>query len=162
QTISTLEQQAIRCNAWAKALCSIPALIETKDQYTGPDDLKRNIVRYEGGMISPMDVLERTAPDDQARSLLHHPQFATPRSKNPIGELANHLFLELRTKPEMRSERMLTLTLCTSVFVPLDRGPLDDYNEKVNQFVLAMMRRLPAQRRRQKRTQEALHRELRL
>jgi hypothetical protein len=156
QTIRTLEQQAIRCNAWVKALCRNPARIETEDRYSGPDYLKREIVRYEGEMISPADLLDRTAPDDQARSLLHHPQFATARSKDPNGEFPNVLFLMLRLKPEERSEAMLTLALCTSVFTPLDRGPHNEYSEKVNAFVLAMMRRLPAENKVQKGAQEAL------
>jgi len=154
QTIQALDEQMASFTPWQTALVQSPARNTTEGHYNGPDDLKRSIVEYEGAMISIAELLERTAPDDLVRSVLHHPEFAMHRAKMIEMEFPYVLYNMLRTSPEKRMEvwnSALAQTLLTNIFVPLVRAPRDEYNEEVNKFVLAMMRRLPEDNEAQKR-----------
>ena len=161
EAIRAFEQQALSCQAWAKALCQSNARIETGERYKVPDDLKRAIVRCDGSLISPMEVLERTAPNDAARALLLNPRLAvSPKEKLVGGEFPGLVFVVLNQTPESRDRPGLAMLFAHTLFGPFDRGPHDAYNEKANAFVLAMMRRLPAGNKLQKDAQEALFRHL--
>jgi hypothetical protein len=161
EAIRAFEQQALSCQAWAKALCSSTARIETGDRYKVPDDLQRRIVSFEGGLISPRELLERTAPNDAARALLLNPMLATAPKENLFaGDFPSLLFIFLNQSPESRDKIGLATLFGSTLFEPLDRAPHDAYNERANAFVLAMMRRMPTDNRVQKRTHEALFKDL--
>lgn len=160
QTIRTLDSQTVSFGAWKDALIRSPARITTEAHYKGPDDLKRPIVECEGKMISIAELLERTAPDDLVRSVLRHPKFAVQREESIHTEFLYVLYVALKMQPETRVERSgsaLTDTLFKSIFVPLVRAPRDEYHEKVDKFLLAMMRRLPEENKAQKRAWELIH-----
>ncbi len=160
QTIRTLDKQALSFVAWKEALIQSPASIETNDRYTGPDDIKRPIVECEGKLISIAELLERTAPDDLVKSVLRHPEFAVQRAESKEMEFLYALHLALKMQPESRAGiagASLAQVLFRSIFVPLVRAPRDEYHEKVDKFVLAMMRRLPTENQAQKRAYENIN-----
>ncbi|MET4232638.1 hypothetical protein ABIA85_005927 [Bradyrhizobium sp. LA6.10] len=155
--IRAFEQQALSCQAWAKALCQGDARIETEERYKVPEDFNRAIVRCEGKMISPMELLERTAPNDAARKLLLNPMLTiSPRETLVGGEFPGLIFTVLNQSPGSRDRPGLALLFARTLFGPLDRDPHDAYNEKANAFALAMMRRLPTETKLQKSVHDAL------
>jgi hypothetical protein len=155
--IGALQKQAASCAAWAVALSQSPAVIETGNFDGTAVDLKREIIRFEGRMISAEDLLDRTAPDDLARSLLRHPDFAKERKRLIDGDFLYALHQVLTNKPGTRIDSTLTLFLAKCVYERLAPGPRNEYSERVNKFALGIMRRLPAETPRQRRAWEGLH-----
>jgi hypothetical protein len=160
QTIQALDKQVTSFGAWKDALIRSPARITAEGHYKFPDDFKRPIVEFNGETISIAELLERTAPDDLVRSVLHHPKFAVQRETSIQMEFLYVLYDALKTRPEARTEAWgsaLSHMLLSSIFVPLVRAPRDEYHEKVDKFILAMMRRLPADNKKQTHAWDNIH-----
>jgi hypothetical protein len=157
-TLRTLDEQASSFLKWERALIGSNASIKTADHYRGPDDLKRPIVECDGEMISLAVLLERTAPDDLVKSVLKHPEFAVKREASIYMEFLYALYETLKMSRDVRLKMPpLASALCSSIFVPLVRAPRDEYSEKMNKFVLAMMRRLPIDNPRQRRAYDTIN-----
>jgi hypothetical protein len=152
KTLTMLDQQAKIFVEWAIVLLHTPAHINKPppDHYQGRDDLKSPIVQHDGETISITELLERTASDDLVKSVLHHPDFALQRQKHLDMDFPYVLYEALKTPAQDRNSLFhlrLISALIESEFIPLVRAPREEYHAKVDKFLLAIMRQLPAENR---------------
>jgi hypothetical protein len=121
----------------------------------GPEDLQGPVEHQAKGTISIAQLLEDTAPDELVRSVLRRPDFLAEKAHySSLDGFLYVLYEMLKRGPADRHDvdrsRLIT-GICHSVFVPMITGPRREYRNHVHTFLLAMMRQLPTDNRKQKR-----------
>jgi hypothetical protein len=161
-TLVRLAEQYKSLIAWVDALYRSPTQIDISpiSHAKGPEDLQCPLEHQQKGQISIAQLLEDTAPDELVKSVLRRPDFLSGKERynSSVGFLYV-LYEMLKLNPSNRDDddrRNLLTSICHSVFVPMITAPRRDYRSHVQTFVLATMRQLPLDNRKQKRAYGAI------
>jgi hypothetical protein len=157
-TLIELAKQFTSFISWADALYHSPSQIHVSQtsHAKGPEDLQCPVEHQSKGTISIAQLLEDTAPDELVRSVLRRPDFLSEKAHyRSLDGFLYALYEMLKRQPADRRRDVdrsgLITGICYSVFVPLITRPRREYRNHVHSFVLAMMRQLPTDNRKQKR-----------